>query len=52
MVRPPGTGNDQEPRAAWTPPPAGLRPMLATPVTELPADDGWSFEPKWDGYLH
>jgi bifunctional non-homologous end joining protein LigD len=25
-------------------------PMLATLVQELPAGDGWLFEPKWDGY--
>ena len=25
-------------------------PMLAKPVRELPADDGWIFEPKWDGF--
>jgi hypothetical protein len=46
-ARPPAAG-DPSPSAgsAWTPPPAGLRPMLATPVTELPTDEGWSFEPK------
>jgi bifunctional non-homologous end joining protein LigD len=26
------------------------RPMLATPVKELPRGDDWLFEPKWDGY--
>ncbi len=26
------------------------RPMLATPVKELPRGEGWVFEPKWDGY--
>jgi bifunctional non-homologous end joining protein LigD len=26
------------------------RPMLSTPVKELPGGDGWLFEPKWDGY--
>jgi bifunctional non-homologous end joining protein LigD len=26
------------------------RPMLATPVKELPRGEGWMFEPKWDGY--
>jgi hypothetical protein len=31
---------------AWTPLPAGLRPMLAVPVSELPAEAGWAFEPK------
>ncbi len=25
-------------------------PMLATLVQELPAGDGWLYEPKWDGY--
>jgi hypothetical protein len=24
--------------------------MLATPVAELPAEPGWAFGPKWDGY--
>jgi bifunctional non-homologous end joining protein LigD len=24
--------------------------MLAVPVTVLPAEPGWTFEPKWDGY--
>lgn len=33
-----------------TPP---LEPMLAKAQTKVPADDGvWSFEPKWDGFLH
>jgi bifunctional non-homologous end joining protein LigD len=27
----------------------GVNPMLATPVTELPSDEGWAFEFKWDG---
>ncbi|HXX69194.1 MAG TPA: ATP-dependent DNA ligase [Polyangiaceae bacterium] len=27
-----------------------LRPMLAKRVSELPAGDGWIFEPKWDGF--
>ena len=32
------------------PMPAGLRPMLATPATEIPKDEAnWSFEVKWDG---
>jgi bifunctional non-homologous end joining protein LigD len=26
------------------------RPMLATLTEELPAGEGWEFEPKWDGY--
>jgi hypothetical protein len=34
---------------AWVPPPAGLRPMLAVPVAELPTEPGWTFEPRWDG---
>lgn len=24
--------------------------MAPTTVAELPIDDGWAFEPKWDGY--
>jgi bifunctional non-homologous end joining protein LigD len=41
----------QRPRTvAWPLPPAGLRPMLAVPVTALPTEPGWAFEPKWDGY--
>jgi bifunctional non-homologous end joining protein LigD len=24
--------------------------MLAMPVADLPAEPGWTFEPKWDGY--
>jgi DNA ligase D-like protein (predicted ligase) len=32
-------------------PPAGLRPMHPTASRELPGDqEGWAFEPKWDGY--
>ena len=27
-----------------------LEPMLAKAVDSLPADDGWLFEPKWDGF--
>jgi len=27
-----------------------LEPMLAKAVDGLPADDGWLFEPKWDGF--
>jgi len=26
------------------------RPMLATAASEPPSGDGWSYEPKWDGY--
>jgi bifunctional non-homologous end joining protein LigD len=32
-----------------TPPPADLRPMLATLVHQVPEDDGWAYEMKWDG---
>jgi len=34
----------------WSLATARVRPMLAVPVSELPADPGWTFEPKWDGY--
>ena len=27
-----------------------VEPMLATLARELPDGDGWSFEPKWDGF--
>lgn len=27
-----------------------LSPMLAKPVAAIPTDDGWTFEPKWDGF--
>jgi ATP-dependent DNA ligase len=27
-----------------------IEPMLSKPVRELPAGDGWLFEPKWDGF--
>ena len=27
-----------------------LAPMLAKPAASLPADEGWLFEPKWDGF--
>jgi ATP-dependent DNA ligase len=27
-----------------------LEPMLAKPADGLPTDDGWLFEPKWDGF--
>ena len=35
------------PRLPFEPP---LEPMLAKPAHELPSDDGWLFEPKWDGF--
>src|SRR6478672_7590303 len=27
-----------------------LEPMLAKAADKLPSDDGWQFEPKWDGF--
>ncbi len=27
-----------------------LSPMLAKPVAAIPLEDGWTFEPKWDGF--
>lgn len=27
-----------------------IEPMLAKNATKLPTDDGWLFEPKWDGF--
>jgi ATP-dependent DNA ligase len=27
-----------------------MEPMLAKPADGLPTDDGWLFEPKWDGF--
>ena len=30
--------------------PVGIEPMEAKLVTELPHDQGWQFEPKWDGF--
>src|SRR5215212_1304392 len=27
-----------------------ILPMLAKPVGQLPAGEGWIFEPKWDGF--
>ncbi len=29
--------------------PRELEPMLASPANQLPPDDGWAFELKWDG---
>src|SRR5919205_4335843 len=34
-------------RLPFAPP---LEPMLAKAVDGLPTDDGWLFEPKWDGF--
>jgi ATP-dependent DNA ligase len=30
--------------------PLGIEPMEAKLVTELPHEEGWQFEPKWDGF--
>lgn len=27
-----------------------IEPMLAKPLSDIPSGDGWSFEPKWDGF--
>jgi ATP-dependent DNA ligase len=27
-----------------------VKPQLARPAKDLPSDDGWCFEPKWDGF--
>ena len=27
-----------------------IEPMLAKPATTFPTDEGWLFEPKWDGF--
>jgi ATP-dependent DNA ligase len=27
-----------------------IEPMLAKPTPEIPAGDGWCYEPKWDGF--
>ena len=27
-----------------------IEPMLAKAADGLPTDDGWLFEPKWDGF--
>ncbi|HSK94317.1 MAG TPA: ATP-dependent DNA ligase [Candidatus Angelobacter sp.] len=27
-----------------------IEPMLAKPTPEIPTDDGWIYEPKWDGF--
>ena len=37
----------KEPRFPIEPP---IEPMLAKLASELPAGDGWLFEPKWDGF--
>jgi ATP-dependent DNA ligase len=30
--------------------PAGVAPMEATSVAEIPSGPGWQYEPKWDGF--
>jgi ATP-dependent DNA ligase len=37
-------------RASGFPIDPPIEPMLARLATELPAGDGWLFEPKWDGF--
>src|SRR5215813_11928108 len=32
------------------PVPPPVSPMLAKLTRELPGDDGWLYEPKWDGF--
>jgi len=39
-----------KPAAAGFPIEPPIEPMLAKLATELPAGDGWLFEPKWDGF--
>ena len=29
-----------------------VQPMLAKAVKGVPREEGYSFEPKWDGFLH
>jgi bifunctional non-homologous end joining protein LigD len=48
-TKPPARGR-QAARPVWPRLPRGLQPMLAVPVSTLPAEPGWTFEPKWDGY--
>lgn len=35
---------------AMLPVPQSLEPMESKAVAELPAGDGWQYEPKWDGF--
>jgi ATP-dependent DNA ligase len=42
-----GAGTLAAVRLPFDPP---LEPMLAKPSDGLPTDDGWLFEPKWDGF--
>lgn len=37
-------------RGTAAPMPANIEPMLATLVSEPPAETGWVYEMKWDGY--
>jgi ATP-dependent DNA ligase len=43
----PSTAADREMRLPFRPP---LQPMLAKLARAIPDDDGWLFEPKWDGF--
>jgi bifunctional non-homologous end joining protein LigD len=47
---PPAGGGGRSDGSGWPVPPEGLRPMLAVAAASLPAEPGWTFEPKWDGY--
>ncbi len=40
----------EPPLADAYPSPATTRPMEARLVDELPREEGWQFEPKWDGF--
>src|SRR5207249_12243050 len=40
----------REDAAAGFPIEPPIEPMLAKLAAELPAGDGWLFEPKWDGF--
>jgi ATP-dependent DNA ligase len=46
--------NDQQDTAIHQPPTFAIappiEPMLARLTEELPAGDGWLYEPKWDGF--
>jgi len=43
-------GKPSQARLAALGAPRGLSPMEAKLVTELPKEEGWQFEPKWDGF--
>ena len=44
------SANDGDARLNALGVPLALEPMEARLTTELPQDDGWQFEPKWDGF--